>query len=84
MISKNPYSKQIIKNYKSYNKYETIQLINDAQKSFELWRNLKLKRRINIIEKIKNNLISKKIDCASKITEEMQQKMLNLLRSLDE
>ena len=71
MISKNPYSKQIIKNYKSYNKYETIQLINDAQKSFELWKNIKLKRRINIIEKIKNNLISKKIDCASKITEEM-------------
>ena len=64
MISKNPYSKQIIKNYKSYNKNETIQLINDAQKSFELWKNLKLKRRINIIEKIKNNLISKKIDCA--------------------
>ena len=52
MISKSPYSEQIIKNYKSYNKEKTIELINNAQESFIKWKNLKIKDRITVIEKI--------------------------------
>ena len=71
MISQSPYSEKIIKDYSPYDKNKTIQLINDAQKSFINWNSITIEARIKTIEKIKNNLISKKIDCAYKITEEM-------------
>ena len=71
MISKNPYSESIIEEYNSYDKDKTIELINSAQESFMEWKNFKLEKRLEIIEKIKSNLVLKKMDCAYKITEEM-------------
>ena len=71
MISKNPYSESIIEEYNPYDKDKTIELINSAQESFMEWKNFKLEKRLEIIEKIKSNLVLKKMDCAYKITEEM-------------
>ena len=44
MISQSPYSEKIIKDYSPYDKNKTIQLINDAQKSFIKWINKRLAR----------------------------------------
>ena len=71
MISKNPYSESIIEEYNPYDKDKTIELINSAQESFMEWKNFKLEKRLEIIEKIKSNLVLKKMDCAYKITQEM-------------
>ncbi len=71
IISQNPYTEEIIAKYQSYERYKTIQLINSAQEAFINWKNLKIKNKIQTIEKIKNNLISRKMDCAQKITQEM-------------
>ena len=60
MISKNPYSEKIIKEYNPYGKDKTIELIDNAQKSFIDWKRFKLDERLKTIEKIKSNLISKK------------------------
>ena len=71
MISKNPYSEKTIEKYNPYDKDKTMELINSAQESFIEWKNFKLEKRLEIIEKIKSNLVLKKMDCAYKITEEM-------------
>ena len=40
MISKNPYTQKIIKEYEPYDKDKTISLIGEAQKSFDKWKNI--------------------------------------------
>ena len=71
MISKNPYTEQIIKDYKPCNKHEILKLISLAQESFEIWKKINIEKKIDVIKTVKNNLISRKNDCALKITEEM-------------
>ena len=71
IISQSPYSEKVIKDYEPYNQNKTIKLINSAQESFIKWKSITIQARIDVIEKIKYNLISKKMDSAYKITEEM-------------
>ena len=44
MISQSPYSEEIIKDYKEYDKNKTIELINSAQESFIKWKKITIKR----------------------------------------
>ena len=71
MISKNPYTQKMIKEYEPYDKDKTINLINEAQKSFDKWKNIKLEKRIEIIKIIQSNLEIKKNESSKIITEEM-------------
>jgi len=83
MYSKNPYNEKIIKNYKSYNKNKTIDLIDNAQKAFIKWKSITIKNRIKTIRKIKNNLLSKKMHCAYKITYEMGKPIKESIAEID-
>ena len=57
MISKNPYTEIIIKNYNACDKHKTIELINDAQKSFDKWKTIDISQRAKIIQIIQSNLV---------------------------
>jgi len=83
MLSQNPYSEKIIKNYKSYTKDKTIDLINDAQKSFDKWKTIDINQRVKAIQIIKSNIESKKLDCAHKITEEMGKPIKESIAEID-
>ena len=69
MLSKNPYTEKIIKNYTSYTKDKTVELINDAQKSFDKWKTIDINQRIKTIQIIKSNIESKKNTLKEQIQE---------------
>ena len=83
MLSKNPYTEKIIKNYNTCDKHKTIELINNAQKSFDKWKSIDINQRAKIIQIIQSNLESKKLDCAKIITEEMGKPIKESIAEID-
>ena len=83
MKSINPYSEKLIKKYTSFNSNEIFNIINEANTSFNDWKNISLKNRINIILKIKQNLIDDKLESAKEITSEMGKPLSESLLEID-
>ena len=71
MNSINPYSENLIKKYNTFSSDKVTDVINVSNNTFYDWKNLLLKERINVIIKIKQNLIDDRIESAKEITSEM-------------
>ena len=71
MNSINPYSENLIKKYNTFSSDKVTDVINVSNNTFYDWKNLLLKERINVIIKIKLNLIDDRIESAKEITSEM-------------
>lgn len=67
----NPYDDSIINEYEIYSDEKAENIINDCNKSFDIWRKSDLEERKNIIKKVKEELLDKKEDHANLISEEM-------------
>tara|TARA_B100000676_G_scaffold224775_1_gene222295 strand:- start:3639 stop:4994 length:1356 start_codon:yes stop_codon:yes gene_type:complete len=83
MKSINPYSEKAIKTYTTFKSNEIFDIINEANTSFNDWKNIPLKNRINIILKIKQNLIDDKLESAKEITSEMGKPLSESLLEID-
>ena len=83
MKSINPYSEKVIKTYASFKSNEIFDIINEANNSFNDWKNITLKNRINIILKIKQNLIDDRLESAKEITSEMGKPLSESLLEID-
>ncbi len=83
MKSINPYSEKVIKTYASFKSNEIFGIINEANNSFNDWKNITLKNRINIILKIKQNLIDDRLESAKEITSEMGKPLSESLLEID-
>ena len=81
MKSINPYSEQAIKTYATFKSNEIFDTINEANNSFNDWKNITLKIKINIILKIKKNFIDDKLESAKEITSEMGKPLRVLIRN---
>ena len=62
MKSINPYTEKVIKTYNKHTADDVNEIIIEANESFNNWKNLQLKQRIDIILIIKQNLIDDKLN----------------------
>ena len=83
MKSINPYTEKVIKTYNKHTADDVNEIIIEANESFNNWKNLQLKQRIDIILIIKQNLIDDKLNSAKEITIEMGKPLSESLLEID-
>ena len=83
MKSINPYSEKLIKKYNLFTLSKVNQTINLANDTFNNWKKLDLDKRINIIQKVKQNLIDDRLESAKEITSEMGKPFSESLLEID-
>ena len=83
MKSINPYTEKVIKTYNNHTSDNVNEIIIEANESFNNWKNLQLKQRIDIILIIKQNLIDDKLNSAKEITIEMGKPLSESLLEID-
>lgn len=83
MKSINPYTEKLIKSYNKHTLDNVNEMIFEANESFNNWKNLHLKKRIDIILIIKKNLIEDRLNSAKEITIEMGKPLSESLLEID-
>ena len=83
MKSINPYTEKVIKSYNKHTLDNINEIIFEENESFNDWKNLHLKKRIDIILIIKQNLIDDRLNAAKEITIEMGKPLTESLLEID-